>query len=194
MRTASEQGGLQRLRELLRERGGLIATLLEPAPASGARGGEELPSRAAQLASCGPRAAAMPGEYELLVEAVYEGYLLHYESSRLLRVSHGERELGLLAGDQLYAIGLARLVAIGDALAVSELADTISLSSLAQADGREALAEAVWEAGACAVGWGPSEAHSKAKELALEGSQEALDAMRTSVAAGPIKTSAHRYC
>ncbi len=181
MRMTSEAGGLERLRELLRERGGLIATLLEPAPANGA-GGQERPSRAARLAASGPRAAAMPGEYELLVEAVYEGYLLHYESSRLLRVSHEERELGLLAGDELYAIGLARLVAIGDGLAVSELADTISLSSLAQADGREALAEAVWEAGARAVGWGPTTEHSRAKELALEGHPEALDAMRTSAA------------
>ena len=44
-----------------------------------------------------------------------------------------EADLGLLAGDQLYAIGLARLVELGDTEAVGELADTITLSALAQA-------------------------------------------------------------
>jgi hypothetical protein len=109
---------------------------------------------------------------------------LHYRRGRLLRVPEGELGLGLLAGDQLYAVGLARLVAIGDALAVSELADTITLSALAQAAGEQALAEAVWEAGARAVGWGSSEAHRRAKQLVCEGRPGALDAMRTSAALG----------
>ena len=70
-----------------------------------------------------------------------------------------DANLRLLAGDRLYAIGLALLVALGDTAAVAELADTITLSALAQAAGELALAEAVWAAGARAVGWGSSEAH-----------------------------------
>ena len=91
-----------------------------------------------------------------------------------------DADLGLLAGDRLYALGLARLVALGDIAAVAELADTITLSALAQGAGEPELAEAVWEAGARAVGWGSSEAHRRAKELVLAGSPEAIEAMRTS--------------
>ena len=80
-----------------------------------------------------------------------------------------EADLRLLAGDQLYAIGLARLVALGDTLAVAELADTITLSALAQGAGERTLADAVWAAGARAVGWGPSDAHGRAKDLVLRG-------------------------
>ncbi len=113
---ARDGDGLGRLRELLEQMGGLVATLLEPAAGDGAlRTG----SRVAQLAAAGPRAAGMREEYELLVEAIYEGYLLHYRGGRLLHVPDSEEGLGLLAGDQLYAVGLARLVAIGDAPAVS---------------------------------------------------------------------------
>ena len=88
----------------------------------------------------------------------------------------------LLAGDRLYAIGLARLVALGDTAAVAELADTITLSALAQGAGRYQLAEAVWAAGARAVGWGASEEHARAKQLVLAGAPEAIEAMRTSSA------------
>jgi hypothetical protein len=164
-------GALTRLHALLREQGGLIATLIaEP-------GDCEEPTPAA-LAAEGPRAAGNREEYELLVEAIYEGYLLHYAEPRVLRVA--EADLGLLAGDQLYAIGLARLVAIGDTHAVGELADTITLSALAHGAGAPQLAAAVWRAGARAVGWGASEAHRRAKELLLQGAPEAFEAMRTS--------------
>jgi hypothetical protein len=173
--------GLERLRALLLEQGGLLATLLAPAPASDSDPPPaSVPaSDPATLAADGPRARGNRGEYELLVEAIYEGYLLHYCAPRLLLV--GEADLGLLAGDQLYAIGLARLVALGDTSAVAELADTITLSALAHGAGRPALAEAAWAAGARAVGWGPSEDHARAKARAFDGDWEAIEAMRTSV-------------
>ena len=76
--------------------------------------------------------------------------------------------------------GRAKIVAIGDTAAVSELADTITLSALAQAGGETELAEQVWLAGGRAVGWGSTPAHRRAKELARSGSPEALAAMRTS--------------
>ena len=200
---------LERLRALLQAEGGLIATLVEDAPARAAhrRPGDGRPgdgrvpdgrervrpddragagaagrSSPAALAAAGPRAAGRREDYELLVEAIYEGYLLHYGRGRV--VCAADADLGLLAGDRLYAIGLARLVALGDTPAVAELADTITLSSLAQGAGAGELAEAVWTAGARAVGWGASPRHQRAKELVLAGSQEALEAMRT-YAAGP---------
>ncbi|MEA2153244.1 MAG: hypothetical protein QOI18_1477, partial [Solirubrobacteraceae bacterium] len=45
--------------------------------------------------------------------------------------------------------------------------------------------EAIWAAGARAVGWGCSEEHSRAKDLVAAGSAEAIEAMRTSVLAVP---------
>jgi hypothetical protein len=131
----------------------------------------------AQLAAAGPRAEGARETYELLIEAIYEGYLLHYGTPRVACTP--DRDLGLLAGDRLYALGLARLVALGDVAAVAELADTITLSALAQGAGAPELADAVWTAGAQALGWGSSEAHRRAKELVLAGSHEAVEAMRT---------------
>jgi hypothetical protein len=167
---------LERLRALLRDEGGLIATLLERDNGAAANALDARDSPAAVLAHA-PRTSACPQEYELLVEAIYEGYLLHYGRPRVVRAE--EADLSLLAGDRLYAIGLARLVALGDTFAVSELADTITLSALAQGVRDGALAEAVWAAGAHAVGWGPTDAHRRAKDLLLASDPEALDAMRT---------------
>ena len=73
---------------------------------------------------------------------------------------------------------------LGDTIAVAELADTISLSALAQGAGERELAEAVWAAGARAVGWGSSEVHRLAKDLVSSGAPDAIEAMRTS-ALGP---------
>jgi hypothetical protein len=179
----SETGGaLGSLRAMLRSEGGLIATLLEPAGVDGVAE----PASPARVAAGGPRAAGLRGEYQLLVEAIYEGYLLHYGTPRVVHVA--EADMRLLAGDRLYAIGLARLVALGDTAAVAELADTITLSALAQGAGSYQLAEAVWAAGARAVGWGSSEQHARAKELVLAGAPEAIEAMRTS-SAGPAAPS-----
>ena len=90
---------LERLRAVVLEEGEPIATALRAVPV-----GSGGPGR---LAASGPRAAADPGEYELLVEAIYEGYLLHYAESRLL--ASEDPNLALLAGDRLYALGLERL-------------------------------------------------------------------------------------
>ncbi|HLH14171.1 MAG TPA: hypothetical protein VKV16_05230 [Solirubrobacteraceae bacterium] len=177
---------LERLRALLREGGGLMGTLVddEPVPAP-----TDAPPAPATVAAAGPRAAGRRGEYELLVETIYEGYLLHYGAPRVVRVP--DADLRLLAGDRLYAIGLARLVALGDTHAVAELADTITLSALARsADAgssppADSLADAVWAAGARAVGWGASEPHDRAKQLVLEGDARALEAMRTSASTLP---------
>ncbi len=172
---------LQRLATLLREQGGLLATLVDPDGRASRDGCDG--ERPGAIVARGPRAEGRREEYELLVEAIYEGYLLHYG---LPRVVHSpEDDLRLLAGDQLYAIGLARLVTLGDTAAVAELADTITLSALAQSAGEPALAGVVWAAGARAVGWGATDAHRRAKDLVFAGAPEAVEAMRTSAAGVP---------
>ena len=103
-----------------------------------------------QLAASGPRAVANPAEYALVVEAVREGYLLHYAEPRLLR-GH-DADLALLAGDYLYALGIERLAALGDAAAVGVLADLISRCAQLHAEGREDEVPTLWRASALAVG------------------------------------------
>jgi hypothetical protein len=175
------EDAVARLRTLLLEGGGLMATLVDPHARLPHERCEDASPSPASVAASGPRAAGSREEYELLVEAIYEGYLLHYGSPRVVLVP--EADLRLLAGDRLYAIGLARLVQLGDTLAVAELADTITLSALAQGAGSERLADAVWDAGARAVGWGTSELHARAKKLVLAGDPEGFEAMRTSALA-----------
>jgi hypothetical protein len=93
-----------------------------------------------------PRFGEELGARLFVLEAVYEGYLLHYGRSRLFEGM--DEDLRLLAGDALYALGLARLAEGGDLPAVAELSDLISRSAQAQAEGRGAAAEALWDASA----------------------------------------------
>jgi hypothetical protein len=97
-------------------------------------------------AATGPRTAAAPGEYSLVVEVVYEGYLLHYGEPRLL-AGH-DADLALLAGDYLYALGLDRLAALGDDLAVGILSDLISRCAQLHAEGDPGEIPSLWEAAA----------------------------------------------
>jgi hypothetical protein len=140
---------LQRLADLLREDGGLIAATVHDA-----QGGPD-------------------DEYGLLLEAIREGYELHYAGGRVVRTD--DPDLALLAGDRLYAVGLARLAALGDLDAVSELADVISLAAQAHAEGDPARAEAVWAAGAVAVREGPPPDHAAAKAAWRDGGSAVAD-------------------
>jgi hypothetical protein len=98
------------------------------------------------LAASGPRTAAAPGEYAWVVEAVHEGYLLHYGEPRLL-VGH-DADLALLAGDYLYALGLDRLAALGDEHAVSILSELISRCAQLHAEGEPGSIPGLWQAAA----------------------------------------------
>jgi hypothetical protein len=126
---------LEQLAADLRAEGGLLAdTVVDTdAPAEhGAVAGERGP------------------EYALVVEAIREGYLQHYGEGRVVRPE--DPDLALLAGDRLYALGLARLAALGDVEAVAVLADVISRSAQAHAEGEPARAAEAWRAGAADVG------------------------------------------
>ncbi len=136
------------------------------------------------LAAAGPRAAEAPDEYLLLVEAIREGYLLHYESSRLIQGA--DPDLRLLAGDYLYALGLERLAARGDLDAVGELADLISLVAQIHAEGEpgppDDLVRALWLAATAAVAAGASPEHLEAKEKLREGYPDAGESLASAAA------------
>jgi hypothetical protein len=93
-----------------------------------------------------PRFGERLGERRFVLEAVYEGYLLHYGTPRLF--TGMDVDLRLLAGDALYALGLARLAERGDLPAVAELSGLITRSAQAHAEGRGRDAEALWDASA----------------------------------------------
>jgi hypothetical protein len=90
-----------------------------------------------------------------VMEAVYEGYLMHYSTPRAFEGM--DPDLRLLAGDALYALGLERLAAAGDLEAVAELSDLISLSARAHAEGRPGEAAQHWEASASKLARSASE-------------------------------------
>jgi hypothetical protein len=169
MRSARE--GLWALHAALAAEGGPVAQALREPPATGL----DAPGPA-QVASAGPRAAAAPAEYELLVEMILEGSRLHYGEQVI--VAPADPDLCLLLGDQLYALGLDRLAALGDLEAVAELADLISLVAQAHAEDDPSRAHAVWESGARAIGWGASPDHAATK-AAFRGSSRTPENSRS---------------
>src|SRR5215472_16016996 len=169
----SAQDGADALREALRAEGGTVAGVLGT-PASEQTSEPKSPGPA-QLAATGPRTRGREREYELLLEMILEGYRLHYADPLVVRPD--DPDLALLLGDQLYALGLSRLAALGEVEAVAELADVISLAAQAHSATDPDLARAVWEAGAVAVGWGPTDDHRRAKERARANHPGASDAL-----------------
>lgn len=81
-----------------------------------------------------------------VLEAVYEGYLMHYGEPRAFNGM--DPDLRLLAGDALFALGLSRLAEMGDLEAVAELSDLISLSARAHAEGHAETTSTLWLASA----------------------------------------------
>ncbi len=75
-------------------------------------------------------------------ELVREGYLLHYGTARYYAIA--DPDLALLAGDRLYAAGLAALSDAGDVEAVGILARLIAACAEAHAAGREATTDGIW--------------------------------------------------
>ena len=117
-------GALDKLADELRAEGGLIgATIADPTGRDAA--GE-----------------AHSAQYGLVVEAIREGYELHYGDARMVRTA--DRDLELLAGDRLYALGLERLAQLGDLDAIGVLADLISDCAQAQAEHAPERADAAW--------------------------------------------------
>jgi hypothetical protein len=127
---------LDDLAAALRAEGGLLGDVVADRPAEDAAAGDAPP---------GETVASRGADYALLVEAVREGYLLHYAHGRVVRTS--DPDLALLAGDRLYALGLDRLAQRGDLDGVAVLADLISECARAHAEGDPARARRAWSDG-----------------------------------------------
>jgi hypothetical protein len=137
---------LEALAAQLRADGGLLAAAtVDPAPdADGTRG-----QAVAEL----PRYATVGAALAFAIEATREAELLHHapEATRVVRTD--DRDLALLAGDRLYALGLARLAEGGWTDDVAILADTVALVARLHADAAWAIGAAA--AGTSAGGTGP---------------------------------------
>ena len=91
-----------------------------------------------------PPAGRFDGDRAFVLEAVYEGFLMHYREPRAFAAM--DADLRLLAGDALYALGLERLAQQGDLEAIQELSNLISLTAQAEAEGRQSDVEGLWQA------------------------------------------------
>jgi hypothetical protein len=85
-----------------------------------------------------------------VLDAVREGYLLHYGQPRL--VAGHDDDLAVLAGDYLYALGIERLAASGDSAAVLELAELIGACAQRHVEGREDEVAGLWRSATSAIG------------------------------------------
>jgi hypothetical protein len=99
--------------------------------------------REAEPAVATHAAPGVDGRFDdFVLEAVHEGYLLHYAEPNGFRGM--DEDLALLAGDSLYARGLARLAQEGDLEAVAMLADLITNCAKAHAEGDQGVAADLW--------------------------------------------------
>lgn len=114
------------------------------------------------LASAGPRTAVDGGTYAFVVEAVREGYLCHFETSRVLESP--DPDLALLAGDLFYAIGISTLATLGDDESVRLLSDLIIVSSELRSAGLREQAESFWIARVLALTCGSDAEHARLSE------------------------------
>jgi hypothetical protein len=100
------------------------------------------------------------------LELVYAGYVAHYG-----RVRHADDDAGLLAGDDLYARGLAEIAALGEPEAVTDLAEL--LARCAELRGRNEPGDGeLWAASAALLGRGPLRAGADPGRLARDAAGE----------------------
>jgi hypothetical protein len=104
--------------------------------------------------------------FALGIESIYEGYLLHYGRPRLF--APADRDGAILLGDYLYAHGLVRITALGDAEAVGRLAELLSLCAHFRAEGEEGDGEA-WADTVGSLGGGRPPREAVERALALHG-------------------------
>jgi hypothetical protein len=122
--------------------------------------------------------------FELGLETIYEGYLVHYGAPRLFAAA--DDDTALLLGDYLYAHGLLRIAGAGDVAAVSDLSELISLCGQLRAE--EAAGDGpLWAATAALLGAGTS-LDGPRSALRLRGDPGPLDAAaRARAGNGPVE-------
>jgi hypothetical protein len=111
---------------------------------------EELRAEGGLIADAVDGDGAVPRDVRgFVLDAIREGYRLHYADGDVVRTE--DRDLALLAGDRLYALGLARLADAGDLEAVRILADLISECAKAHAEHAPERADAAWRVAEAAL-------------------------------------------
>ena len=128
--------------------------------------------------------------YALGIETIYEGYLLHYGTSRLFAAE--DNDTALLLGDYLYAHGLVRVEQAGTVDAVNDLAELIALCAYLRAEGIAGDGPA-WAATAATLGRNSLDAGRSS--LRMDNDPAPLERLaRTSAGDGPVDTAlqAHR--
>jgi len=137
----------------------------------------------AELAASGPRTSSDPDAYAFVVEAVREGYLCHYDVSRVL--DQPDPDLALLAGDLFYAIGISALAELEDGESVRILSNLIRVSAELRSEDRRSDAESVWSAAILALACGSDDEYEGLSEALWTGDRavaEALDEWSLSLA------------
>jgi hypothetical protein len=182
--TSAPADALTAIATAVRAEGGLLADVtVDPAPDA---------DRSLQTAvDATPRATVVGPDLALAAEATREAELLHHapERARVLRTD--DRDLALLAGDRLYALGLERLAAGGWTAEVAVLADIVALVARIHADAAWAIGPAtpgvvaggtgapddaaartasLWQAAAQALGGGPEHPATVLLQAARTGS------------------------
>jgi hypothetical protein len=110
--------------------------------------------------------------FALGLETIYEGYLVHYGEPRVFAAP--DPDTALLLGDYLYAHGLVRVASFGDADAVGDLSELISLCSQLRAEDGAGDGP-LWAATAAQLGAGRGLDEPRAA-LRLHGDASLLDA------------------
>jgi hypothetical protein len=155
--TADGTSVLGLLAAALRDEGGLPDEVVRE-PSSDADDG------VGRAVAAGPRAVEVGSALALAAEATREAELLHHAPERARVVRTDDRDLALLAGDRLYALGLERLAVGGWTDEVAILADVVAL--VARLHGPPAIAIGPASDGVVAGGTGPpDEAAARTAEL-----------------------------
>ncbi|WP_026910178.1 hypothetical protein [Patulibacter minatonensis] len=155
--TASPSGTLAELAGALRDEGGLPDGVVhDPGP--------DADDAVGLAVASGPRSAVVGPALALAAEATREAELLHHAPERARVVRTDDRDLALLAGDRLYALGLERLAVGGWTDDVATLADVVAL--VARLHAAPAWAVGPAREGVPASGTGtPDDAASRTDEL-----------------------------
>lgn len=162
----SPAGALERLADRVREEGPPLAVRDDLAGVDTTFG---------ELAGKGPRTSSRGGEYSFVVEAVREGYLCHYGTSRIL--DGPDADLALLAGDLFYAIGIRGLADLDDLESTGILSDLIRVAAELQAAGRPDLAEILWLGQIVALSCGKDDRQEDAVAALEAGRDDASEAL-----------------
>lgn len=98
------------------------------------------------------------GELALGLEYIFEGFLLHYRTSRVLEPDRSGFDL--LAGDYMYARGLDRVAALEDPFSIRVLAGLISLCAFfhSEGDAKAGGTDGAWLAATLLLAGGGDEA------------------------------------